>query len=589
VAKPDDHGPGHLAGVNSSFGRGINNLGTIVGSSDHAFIWTNSTGIQDLNTMLNGSGAGWNLAIAYAIRQTGFFAIAQPFNATIDRRFVSRSDSHDPPESGRRNPLLRPSAATDNAAMSTEPTKSDPPKNKCCSLQISLSFGGRDLMRLWTWLLSVFVASAAIGQERPFEREFAEKQGQHAATFEKASALSIDGDIDGAEKLLVGLTQADDSPAMCLLVGDALYNTNPTASYKLHKKAYDAMPDERTTVLEWGMERHRKQECAEAVPLYKKYLKLVPDDRRLNALLADCLVREGKPREAVTAWDATAYSRNHTEIDLAICEIYGDLSPPKRRGDLLKQIRKGKLELIESLFALDLDFDRDWWNGGVDQQALDRDLPFVERLLGKDSKRVQAIRCWLSIATRDEPQAGLVTAQLKQFGLIVEGGELPKSSLVAGRLLGRVLDLKIETPNRLFARFQDELLTPAKSQAGDVEALNILCNLCEDQKQRREEFERYGAERYGDRRFVVGLCALLMEKNALKSDSPELVAALKKFPENNFVNEMALRTAGKEHVTKEMLAAAIKSEYRHLSSDPLSLSPTSAKLNGYFRLLKEKS
>ena len=471
--------------------------------------------------------------------------------------------------------------------MHTEPPKYEPPIRQ--RQWYSLSFDGRDPMRLWTWLLSVFVASAAIGQERPFEREFAEKQGQHAATFEKASALSIDGDIDGAEKLLVGLSEADGSPAMCLLVGDALYNTDPTVSYKLHKKAYDAMPDERTTVLEWAMERHRKQECAEAVPLYKKYLKMVPDDRRLNALLADCLIREGKPQEAVAAWEAASYPRNHTAMDFAICEIYGDLSPPKRRGDLLKQIRHGNLDLIEPLFALDLDFDRDWWNGGVDQQALDRDLPFVERLLGKDSNRVQAIRCWLSIATRDDPQADFVTAQLKQFGLIVDGGELPKNSLVAGRLLGRVLDLKIETPDRLYARFHDELSTRAKSKAGDVEALNILCNLCEDQKQRREEFERYGAERYGDRRFVVGLCALLMADNKLKSDSPELVAALKQFPENNFVTEMVLRTAGKDHATKEMLAAAIKSEYRHISPDPVSLIPTSAKLNIYFRLLREKS
>jgi hypothetical protein len=57
------------------------------------------------------------------------------------------------------------------------------------------------------------------------------------------------------------LTEADDSPAMCLLVGDALYNTDPIMSYKLHKKAYDAMPDERTTVLDWAMERHRKRMC----------------------------------------------------------------------------------------------------------------------------------------------------------------------------------------------------------------------------------------------------------------------------------------------------------------------------------------
>ncbi len=103
--------------------------------------------------------------------------------------------------------------------MQSEPTKAEPPKHKRRSFQISLSFGGRDPMRLWTWLLSMFVASAAIGQERPFERAFAEQRGQYTATFEKASVLSIDGDIDGAEKLLIGLTEADDSPAMCLMVG----------------------------------------------------------------------------------------------------------------------------------------------------------------------------------------------------------------------------------------------------------------------------------------------------------------------------------------------------------------------------------
>ena len=55
-----------------------------------------------------------------------------------------------------------------------------------------------------------------------------------------------------------------------------------------------------------------------------------------------------------------------------------------------------------------------------------------------------------------------------------ENGTLPEDSLVAGGLIGVVLDNHIETKNRLFEKFEKELSDRARSEKGDVEALKIL-------------------------------------------------------------------------------------------------------------------
>jgi probable HAF family extracellular repeat protein len=57
---------GALPGSSVSGAYGINNLGQIVGQSGHAFIWTQATGMQDLNSLID-SNAGWTLNWAFAI------------------------------------------------------------------------------------------------------------------------------------------------------------------------------------------------------------------------------------------------------------------------------------------------------------------------------------------------------------------------------------------------------------------------------------------------------------------------------------------------------------------------------------------
>ncbi len=130
------------------------------------------------------------------------------------------------------------------------------------------------------------------------------------------------------------------------------------------------------------MERHRKGEYAEAAPLYKQYLDLIKDEPQVNALLADCLVEQGKLSEAVASWDACVHATNHEAIDLAINDIYGVISPLRRRADLLKRVKNKEVGAAEKLIALDLSFDSDWWNIDIDDDALGRDLPVIDAVLG---------------------------------------------------------------------------------------------------------------------------------------------------------------------------------------------------------------
>ena len=437
-------------------------------------------------------------------------------------------------------------------------------------------------------LLAAWSISAAWAQEAGFENEVRAIADKHHADLEKISAVAMSGDVETANKQLLDMTRKDESVALAFVVANMLYKMDPQASYDLHKKVYEARPDERTCALEWAMERHRKGEYAEAIPLYQKFLASKAATQ-YNALLAECLIRQGKLREAVDAWQAAEHPHQHTGIDFAICEIHGDLSPLRRRGDLILRLKKGDPQAPEKLIDQDLHMDQDWWNGEISKDALAQDLPLVEKTLGSESARFREIQCWVNIASQEEPQADAVKAELKKANLILDAGKLPENSLVAGRLIGTVVAQKIETSEQLFQRFEKTLSARAKSEAGDVEALNILSGLSVGEKtmDRLAEYDRYGWDRYGDFRFAGSLLGGLAAQEKLTAYSPDLKKALKQFPESGIVNQFAMQCAGENNITKEMLVSAIESEFHHLSPG-MGGYPDSYTLKSYFFMLKQK-
>jgi len=61
---------GVLSGSTLSAANGINNLGQVVGESGHAFVWSQATGMQDLNSLID-PNSGWTLMWAFAINDNG--------------------------------------------------------------------------------------------------------------------------------------------------------------------------------------------------------------------------------------------------------------------------------------------------------------------------------------------------------------------------------------------------------------------------------------------------------------------------------------------------------------------------------------
>ena len=370
-------------------------------------------------------------------------------------------------------------------------------------------------------------------------------------------------------------------------MANVLFNLDRATSYDLHKKVYEAKPNEPDVILEWAMERHRKGEYAEATPLYQQYLAVVTDEPQINALLADCLVEQGKLTDAVGVWDAAGHATNHELIDLAISDVYGDVSPLRRRADLLKRVMNKEPEAAEKLIYLDLNMDQDWWNVDIDEDALDRDLPVVDAVLGPDSKRAKAIHCWVDIELLDTVAAEPVLKSLDDAGLILEKGSLPESSIVAAGLIDAALESKLQTKDQLFDRFEKELTARTKSQAGDLDALRILCKLSTDHAERLENLYRFGWDRYADAKSAAALLNLLNSQKKLDHDNANLKKALAQFPDDGVIQNLGIITMDESDVTRDQLVAAIKAEYHHLSPG-LDGQPDSYTLNAHYKMLKAK-
>jgi tetratricopeptide (TPR) repeat protein len=429
-------------------------------------------------------------------------------------------------------------------------------------------------------------SSRASAQDQSFQIELGQKADRYDSELTRTPDLAH-SDINEATKVLMDLVEKDKSPALALAVGNVLFNLDRTTSYALHKQVYAAKPTEPDVILEWAMERHRKGEYAEATPLYQQYLDAVKDEPQINALLADCLVEQGKLSDAVAVWDAAGHAVNHETIDLAINDIYGDISPLRRRADLLTRVKAKEVGAAERLIYLDLNMDQDWWNIDIDDDALGRDLPVIDAALGPDSKRAKAIHCWVDIELQDTVASGPVLKSLEDAGLIVENGALPESSLVAEGLIDSILEVHLMTKDQLFDRFDKELTERSKSKDGDIDALRILCKLSSENKERSENLNRFGWDHYSDAQCAVALLKLLQSEKKLEHDSPDLKKALTQFPDNGEIQNLSIITMDENDVNRDQLVAAIKAEYHHLSPG-LDGQPDSYTLNAHFKLLKTK-
>jgi tetratricopeptide (TPR) repeat protein len=437
-------------------------------------------------------------------------------------------------------------------------------------------------------LLSIALGMQSAGAED--KPDFVEQMKRELETykdfFDEESKKLLNDHLLEANADLARRADAEKSAMFDLITANNLYSMDPQESLRLHKRAFEAFPAEPLVNLEWAMESHRSGDFAAAIPAYELFLNSRPSEHKYWALLADCYVRAGKYDDAIGAWQKAKHGSNHTEIDFAICEIYGGPSPLRKRADLLKIFESGDHSVAEALVLQDLQMEEDWWNGRVYDDGLARDLDRVSRALGADSQRYRELAALAALMQDKKLEAKTVTEKLTELHILVEGGALPVNSFVASQFIRLAFQKKLLNAADLLDRFGKDLELRATTGTGDAEAFNVLGVLYSEVQnwKRVHELDAAGWEKFHDVRFVTSFLAGMARDDALKIDTPEFIKALKEFPENNWLQSIRLHLVGAK-VTADDVAAAIKSEYRQLSA-PMGMRD-SYTLKAYFAALQK--
>src|SRR5215813_7988927 len=421
-------------------------------------------------------------------------------------------------------------------------------------------------------LVSVLTSGAAVGQggDPIVEQYRAEDiEGLLKPALQKAQALALEGRVsESNQALLDAVPEAKRQPVHDLALGNVLYRTRPGISRALHRKAVEAVPESAMAQLEYAMEEQRAGNCADAAPAYRKVLAAQPQLEYLHALYADCLVQLGQYKLAAEHWLKARHNRHHIAIEKQIHEIYGKTAPGQRRGEMLEQFRRGQTELAEAIIWQDLDFDQDWWNSRADEVFLARDLTEIGRVLGVESRRFRELKLWVDAATgKRELGEGLSELNLLQ----PPSGAFPVSSFAAYHLIRMALSESLTDAAFLLKTYEAELRRRALADgADDLKAMEILGFLIYDQRRDQiAEIDLAGWKRYQMAPYAASYLFELGKAGKLSLTTPELADAVKEFPRNVLVQELALQEARKAGRSGQELAPyiarVITAEYAQLT------------------------
>ena len=432
--------------------------------------------------------------------------------------------------------------------------------------------------------LSLFLVTAAPRLAADFAADAKVWQEQHTEIFDQAAKLSADGYAKDGNQILLSLAEDDGSPIAAFLVANTLYGADPAASYRLHLRAQQALPNESAVILAAALEQHRKGEYPAAILNYRGALN-TGSGPQYSALLADCLIRTGQQKAAVQAWNDANHRQNQPAIDAAIGAVYGPLVPAQRRGDLIAKIEAGDQTKLSDLVLLDLSFDTDWWHATVNSDALDRDLQRAAELLGRKDARYHALAVYAKLARTAEKRASEIQKVLTNGRFIIgPGAELPVDSKIARALCELAVNANLATTADLWAAYETPLRARLEQQ--DRDALHLLCWLAAaNHNPVLSDLDRLGWEEWNDPAFASSyMVDLLREKKLTTATDSQLLAAIAIAPDNATLATVRIALAG-DDVTTDMIAAAIKAEYHKLSVTA-GVRDSSTLNNLYFELGK---
>lgn len=442
------------------------------------------------------------------------------------------------------------------------------------------------ICRLAPIIICLLLGSIRAEEKPDFMAEVRKTIAANNLFFQQQHNLALNDRLFEANAELVKRADAEQSPYFDFIVANKLYGMDPEAAYRLHQRVFKAFPTVPEVNLEWAMVCQRRGDLASAIAGYQLFLKANPEDPTW-ALLADCLVRAGKNKEAVAAWNKANHARNHVAIEKMICSIYAGIDPLRKRADILQAVEKGAAP-FEALILQDLNMENDWWNSHIYMEGLDRDLVRAEQALGKESRRYKELASLALLARNENVTDKDIFDQHRALHVLVVGGAFPVNSAVAAQFIRLAVEHKLVAMDEVLKRYGPELEARATSKEGDVEALNILCVLHSSAENWKDvkKFDRYGWDRYKDVHFARSYLAELLRDKELTLETPDLKKAFEQFPEDAVLWTYRLHVLGNQ-IEMVDIVGAISAEFRHLSVSAGAMKDSS-KLKALFVQLENK-
>ena len=441
-------------------------------------------------------------------------------------------------------------------------------------------------MFLLALALQAPAAPSATDAVRAAMDAFRERAAAGAHAYEAAQEASMpllrEGKLDEAIALMLrAVPEKERTPEQAFLLGNMLFDLAPEVSARLHEEAWRALPAMPPVAYEWALQHHRAGRHREAEDLYAGLVAgEVFAAPPVHALRADCLLHLGRHADAVQSWKQANGAQHHTEIEEAVCWIYGPSSPYARRCAMLARAAKGEAKALEEAVLLDLAFDRDWWNVERQEEFLAHDLALAKKAFGETSARWKELDLLVRAKTemrgadplqdmlrkmrKDGGKAFDLAGEAAKVGVWGENARLPVSSIVASNLFELFTSNQIANEAELGRRFEKELR--ARGEAGDVEALEVLAAIYSATADPKlVELDRLGWERHKDVRFGGSLLAARADE--VKLDDP-LLLGLRALPRMDAgVERIAYGAAAREkRPLVEPIARIAMAEFQRMVS-----------------------
>jgi len=371
-------------------------------------------------------------------------------------------------------------------------------------------------------------------------------------------------------------------------LGSFMFQLHPEESYELHKEVAAAHPDQEMPNYLWAMEQHRRGEWKGALASYRLASRLMKDYAPTYGLAAECALRLGKVDEALELWDKSEKAQAGTlvEFETEVCRIHGPQPKHRERETLMTKAKAGDMDAAVGVIALDLEWPEDWWNSGPNKNFLKVDLAaFSDQ---KEPQRELELALLAAKLATEELEPKKAKELLSDAGLMLRKPVLPANGRVLSFLITFIHDHELLSKDALTKNWGALMRDQAKTSK-DPELHNALAWLHLDTPE-LEAIDLHGWKQTGDARFAASYLGGQMQADKLTLDSPQLIQALKQFPDHYVVQSIPLGlTKPESPLYRSALIETIKADYMQLPRAGMIPRPSAKPLMQVFHELAEIS